>query len=316
MAVGEVHKNLDVAHKFGKIIYGAMRITPGQFENIGREVLQLPTGERKICNSEEHRRFRSSFGASFQTLTVVWNRLKPKKSISRSAHPKHLLWTMVYLKVHSSESNHCRIVGCRDRGIFRKWITRFSVAMADLSEKVIVWGNRFKGWNGESRCLVTVDGTDVKVNEPKPNSSVWWSHKHNSAGVKYEIATCIVTGDIVWFKGPFPCSYQDREIFDLYLSNMLFPSEAVEADSGYTGRDNTKCPGVGRTSRERKQKSQVRGRHENMNGRFKFFGVMKSWTNPDTAKHGIMAKAVALIVQIAFENGERLYDVPYSVNYD
>lgn len=127
----------------------------------------------------------------------------------------------------------------------------------------------------------------------------------------------IATGDIVWFRGPFPCNFSDRDVFDMHLANHLLPGEGVEADSGYTGRMAIFTPGVGKTSRERKQKSQLRGRLENINGLFKVFGVMKyRWENPDTAKHGTVARAVAAIVQTSFSVGHKLYHVPYYVNYD
>lgn len=260
--------------------------------------------------------FRAHFGASFKTMSVVWSKLEPHRTISARAEPNHLLWTLVFLKVNKSEPVHLTITGCKSRDTFRNWVFRFACAIADLSEEVIDFGNRFQGWNGKNQCLTVLDGTDVKCFEPNPRASIWWSHKYNSAGLRYEVAMCIATGDIVWFNGPFPCNMNDREIFDLDLAHRLFEGEGVEADNGYTGRAAIFTPGVGRTRTMKKQKSQVRGRLENANGLFKVFGVMKKWENPDTARHGIMAKAVAVIVQMSFSCGERLYEVDYDVNYD
>lgn len=53
-----------------------------------------------------------------------------------------------------------------------------------------------------------------------------------------------------------------------------------------------------------------------MNGLFKVFGIMKKWENRNIAKHGTMAKAVAVIVQLSFTLGENLYEVEYDANYD
>ena len=292
-----------------------MRISPKAFEYMAITMLDLPT-ERRWCKDSEDRHFRAAFGASFQTISDLWNRLDPKVTISQRARGEHLLWTMVYFKVNKSEPIHCRIVGCKSRDVYRTWVNKFAQSTSDLSWSVIDFSNRFKGWNGRNRCLVCLDGTDVKTWEPVPRGSVWWSHKHNSAGVRYEVGTCIKTGDIVWFNGPFPCNMSDREIFDLHLSHQLAPGEGVEADSGYTGRAQIFTPGIGKTHKDRKQKSQARGRLENVNGLFKVFGIMKCWESSDLAKHGTMARAVATIVQISFENGEKLYDVEYDVNYD
>jgi hypothetical protein len=62
-----------------------------------------------------------------------------------------------------------------------------------------------------------------------------------------QVATCIKTGDIVWFRGPFPCNFSDREIFDMFLSKKLIDGEGVEADNGYSGRAQIMLPGVGKT---------------------------------------------------------------------
>ena len=48
-------------------------------------------------------------------------------------------------------------------------------------------------------------------------------------------------------------------------------------------------PGVAKSRIERKQKSQVCGRHKNTNGRLKIFRVMKQWDNHNVAKHGIIS---------------------------
>ena len=82
----------------------------------------------------------------------------------------------------------------------------------------------------------------------------------------------------------------------MFLANKLLPGEGVEADSGYQGRSQIFLPGVAKNQFHRKQKSQVQGRHENMNGRLKVFGVMKQWENSDTAKHSVFAWCIAVIV--------------------
>lgn len=279
-------------------------------------MLNMPSKDTVDCSDSEKRMFRATLGVSFLLLSELWNRLDPIDKISQRAKPEHLLWTFVFLKVYKTEPVHLRITGCRSRDTFRRWVDRFANAIAKLETEVINLRNRFKDWDGQTRCLLTVDGTDIPVFEPGDRSSIWWSHKFNGPGVRYEVASCIKTGDIVWFRGPFPCNISDREIFDSFLATKLLPWEGVEADSGYTGRSQIFTPGVGKTRKERKQKSQARGRHENVNGRLKVFGVMRRWNNPDTAKHNVFARCVAVIVQMSFSLGENLYDVEYEANYD
>jgi len=42
---------------------------------------------------------------------------------------------------------------------------------------------------------------------------------------------------------------------------------------------------------------------------------MERWESTNIEKHAKVARAVAVIVQLSFENGERLYPVKYEVTY-
>lgn len=45
-------------------------------------------------------------------------------------------------------------------------------------------------------CVMPVDGTDFRIEEPKPFSSGWYSHKFNGPGVRYEVGLAIQRGYI------------------------------------------------------------------------------------------------------------------------
>jgi hypothetical protein len=63
---------------------------------------------------------------------------------------------------------------------------------------------------------MVIDGINLQVYEPRKYGfdPAWWSHKFNGPGVRYKIASCINTGDIVWLNGPFPCGkFPDLNIF-------------------------------------------------------------------------------------------------------
>ena len=67
----------------------------------------------------------------------------------------------------------------------------------------IKWENRCNDDNG-SRCLVSIDGTDFRIEEPTIWDPKWHSQKFNGPGLRYEVGVCIQTGDIVWINGPYP----------------------------------------------------------------------------------------------------------------
>jgi len=284
-----------------------MIVSPHAFAQIAREMLQLPVGKMQYSRIRERREFRAAFGAGFHTIADVWKRLEPNNKISSRAQPKHLLWTFIYFKVSISESLMIKLARCKSCDTFRNWVSKFTDAMAALESEVIAWENRFKDWDPRQQALITIDGTDVKIFEPSPRSKIWWSHKFNHAALRYEIGQCIKTGDIVWINGPFPANISDREIFDMGLSLELLPWELVEADNGYSGRVQIQIPRAGPTRLDRKQKSQARGRIENVNRRLKVFKIMERFESTNIEKHAKIARAVAVIVQLSFENGERTY---------
>ena len=82
---------------------------------------------------------------------------------------------------------------------------------------------------------MSVDGTDFRINEPQPFSPAWYSHKFKGAGVRYEVAICLQTGDVIWLNGPFPCgTYSDRVIARYEgLDDALDDGEMYVADGGY-----------------------------------------------------------------------------------
>lgn len=157
-----------------------MKITAESMAVVARETLEKTHNSAK----EEDKMFRRFFGAPIAIVADIWNRLDG--NIEKSSKPKHLLWALVFLKVYSTEDVHCRIVGWPDPKTFWKWSWYFIEKMADLASDVIKLENRFKGWKGDTTCLMSVDGTDCPVYEPWPFDPKWFSKKFNGPGVKYE----------------------------------------------------------------------------------------------------------------------------------
>ena len=241
-----------------------MIVSPHAFAQVAREMLGLPSGDKQYSPLREKREFCAAFGAGFQTIADVWQRLEPKNKISTRAEPKHLLWTLIYFKVNTTESLMIKLAKCNSCDIFQNWVTKFTIAICGLEMEVIVWENRFKDWNPKQAALVTVDGTDVWIHKPSPRSRIWWSHKFNHAALRYEICQCIQTGDIVSISGPYPANMSNREIFDMGISLRLMPGELVEADNGYSGRVQIQTPGQAISRLWKRQKSKARGHQEKM----------------------------------------------------
>ena len=89
----------------------------------------------------EDRRFRGLFGARIEIVLKVWlmlgeGGLRPEKS-----KPKHLLWTLYFLKVYPREAPGCSAVGgskgAIDPKTFRKWVWLFIERIAELADEVV-----------------------------------------------------------------------------------------------------------------------------------------------------------------------------------
>ena len=158
---------------------------------------------------------------------------------------------------------------------------------------------------------MSVDGTDFKIQEPSPFWKGWYSHKFKGPAVRYEVAICIATGDIVWINGPYPAGFfSDLRIFRFVLKGLLYPWEMVEVDLGYRGeplhcstkehyRDEVQCI----------EKSTVRARHETVNERFKNWNCLHDTFRHDVVKHKDVFRAVAAITQLVIQTESPLFSI-------
>lgn len=171
---------------------------------------------------------------------------------------------------------------------------------------------------------MVIDGIDFMTYEQRRQQGFdkgWYSYKSNGPGVRYEMGTCIATGDIVWFHGPFPAGkYNDLRIFQCGLKNMLLPGEKVVADKAYK---DLKCyiPTKAHDQDHLDIMNQLRARHEQTNGRVTIFGCFRTFFRHDVDKHHLYFKAAVVMTQIAIENGrqpfyvEDYFDPAYSFQH-
>ena len=77
------------------------------------------------------RSFAANFGVSSDVCAVAWETLYTKGNISASAHPKHLLWALHFLKTYATE-NASRAILKADECTIRKWRWHFVELLAEL----------------------------------------------------------------------------------------------------------------------------------------------------------------------------------------
>ena len=295
-------------------------------EAIAQRVLRWPE-KRRWDTKDKDRRFKALFGAQSSIVATLWNMLiENNNGDLDDGKPEHLLWALVFLKVYGTEEVNCSIVGWPCTKTFSRWAWYFVGKIADLKDVVIQLDDRFEGLGevANSNAFISLDGTDCPTFEPKPWNSGMFSEKFNGPGVKYEVGVCIRTSKIVWIGGPHRAGKNDNTVFQYELQALLFDDEAIECDMGYGGDARLKTPQLGKDTKEREMKSEVRAQHEAVNGRLKIFNVLNTHfrhMGRDRAemmeKHKSCFYAVAVITQLKFMAGDKIFsrELEYDVTY-
>ena len=111
------------------------------FHRATREIMNR-AGRRVGMAAMEDRRFRSFFGAQlFEIVRMVWDMLGEGGLRPEKSEPKHLLWTLYFLKVYPREGPGCAAVGgsrgAVDPKTMRKWVWLFLERIAELADEVV-----------------------------------------------------------------------------------------------------------------------------------------------------------------------------------
>ena len=162
---------------------------------------------------------------------------------------------------------------------------------------------------------MSVDGTEFKITEPSPFNPVWFSHKFQGPGLRYELGIAIQTGWICWLAGPFPPGeFNDQEIFKLGLMNYLSPGEKVEVDDGYRGPIPIRPKSdFGGNDEWMKMKAEACARHKTVNRNLKEFGILGSRFHHSRHKHHLVVFAVTAIRQSEILDSRATYQIEYNI---
>lgn len=153
---------------------------------------------------------------------------------------------------------------------------------------------------------MSLDGVDFKIQEPHPFSPAYFSHKFKAAGLRYEIAISIHTGEIVWCHGGYPCGkYPDITVARMHLVGLLNENEKVIADRGY----NDPCVFILPTEANKGRHKMIMSRHETVNKRIRHFNILQHTFRHDKSLHGKCFHAVLNLVALTIKHEEPLFSV-------
>ncbi len=97
---------------------------------------------RKVSTAaREDHRFCEHFGAPFTIIRMVWDMLVEGYLLPEKSEPKHLLWTLYFLKCYPKKGLGCAAVGgskgAIDPKTMRKWVWLFIEHINELADKVV-----------------------------------------------------------------------------------------------------------------------------------------------------------------------------------
>ena len=111
------------------------KIPPSSFLAVGNKIMKRDG--KSGSKSTERVRFKATFGSSPEVCSLLWDLLQPQiKAMPRNARPSHLLWGLLFLKIHSTESVHASLAGGVDEQTFRDWSWRFVYAIERLAPQI------------------------------------------------------------------------------------------------------------------------------------------------------------------------------------
>ena len=191
--------------------------------SFGLELVGFGAKKQNVQDKLNLQCFRSHFGIGPEAIVAIIADIKHNKR--ENIILSHLMMTLCWLKLYETEHVMSGRWGfgeefCRDT------VKQITSRLQCLKAKKI----KFGPFDSKRIYLGTVDCVHCETNEFRtdPNSK-WYSHKHNGAGVSYEVVVDICRDKILWTAGPKPASTHDITFFrgGTQVSTNRLKNEAI-----------------------------------------------------------------------------------------
>ena len=269
------------------------------------------------------RLYNCTFNMTHQQIVWLYLRIKFISGDYMDAHwrPCHLLWTLNYLKVYPTFDAISVQIGFNHITV-KKWILYTVVELLSNLEMVRLMATFFSTLtttqidfdNRKLKCIagqtafVTLDGVDFSTHEHYPFDDSLYSHKLNGPGIRYDVALCINTGDIVFWGGGFKAGvYPDLVIARKGICLLLEPYEKILADKGYEDARYFIYPATERG--DNALLKNISGRHENINARLKCWGVLRQKFRGTLSYHYDYFSAIIQMEQFKLKHGNKMQKI-------
>ena len=159
------------------------------------------------CKDETNiKRFRTNFGCHPATCEKLWLHMQKtpneKARITSHTKPTFLLIGLRFLWRYQTEEELAVFFGMSAKTVrkyYKQSVAKLYLLLDDILEPI-------EDINDESVFILSIDGTHCPIEEPRPWSKKWSSHKlGKKAGVNYEIGLRVHKPELACF-GLWSCS--------------------------------------------------------------------------------------------------------------
>lgn len=261
-------------------------------------------------------RFTKKYGAIPQTCADIWSDLEQQELLNdeEAKHPVRLLIALRFLWAYEYEHDLGSFFNLTEKTVrqhARVWVKKIEMLLPLKIGELEDYTDEVVGF------LLSIDGVHVPIEEPRPFSTIWSSHKlGGSAGVNYELALLINRPQLAWVYGPLPPGkYNDISTFRRKLKALfewLFPGKRIVGDKGYRGeKDIISTRNDYDPAEIAEWKDRVLARHETFNQSIKCFQCFTVKWRHGVENHGVAFRAVCAIVMYQIENDTFMLFDPY-----
>lgn len=286
----------------------ATRISAFTFKTMGFAMRNNKTWGRRKAPMQT-KLFRGVYGVSPQACESIWWDLQARSTdeVAAAANPVAFLVALCWMKGYETEEKLATDFSLPEK-VIRIWCRTYAEKIQTLkAAKIDV------NWKPDDGFIffLSIDGTHCPINEPRPFSTKWSSHKFGgAAGVDYEIGLRIHESTVAWISGPHPAGTNDLTVFKNHLMPLLPDGLRVIADDAYTSAvDYASCRNTDYDPKEVAYfKERVMARHETFNSRLKKFRCLSQKWRHALSFHKTVFEAICVIEQYQMELGQPLLD--------
>jgi hypothetical protein len=110
------------------------------FVGLARDI-QNRNNSAAISAATQARQFKEFFGTSLFVIEILWEMLYERDLLPDNGEPRHLLWTLFFMKTYPKQGHGCSVVGASSGAVdpktMKKWVWEYIDSIGELVDEVV-----------------------------------------------------------------------------------------------------------------------------------------------------------------------------------